>query len=565
MRKAALAVIIGLFVPALSDATVTAVKTRPAGSNRAVQFNDNGVFGSSGTLTYNKATDNLTVSTVTASSETVSGPLRIYNATSGTYSIETAINGFGPEGVTKQVKTVAGFGSGGKYRIAVSSQDALPTTQQPGQTEVIIHAPNSASDGQVLFYTNGVEDAIFGYNEIDLAADTVIQNNAKLKLFNGGKYVTFKGSATQTDDINYTLPDSTGSVGQSLSIAKIYGDHVDLDWETGAGGTGGTSVYPATDTASFPYGLSVSTITGTDNWSTSGSIVSDGTIGSNSGNINLHGSTVTFDQPPTNTTDLIPVLNNLTVSWSTAVTDGAQLGSTETFSGYQTFVSSKGAAITYGLSVGSVTITGLPGAGPLYADASGHVSTTTASSGSGSSPFTQAVSTTNLSMGGHNLTNLGAEGWSVQPSTWLYLTDTGGQALTIGSTVTLDGMSCELVANSTYVFTAHVRVHGGGSATGGVTFQIHGPSGAFVHWMAGGPNNGSTTARFDQGADAIDTNNAQVLSNYNSQAFNDDEITGVINTGSTGGTMYLAVVPHNSASTITIEYGTNMVVTRASP
>jgi hypothetical protein len=53
-----------ILAPAISYSAVTNVQTRPAGTSGSIQFNNGGVFGSSGTLTFNKTTNQLNVSTV---------------------------------------------------------------------------------------------------------------------------------------------------------------------------------------------------------------------------------------------------------------------------------------------------------------------------------------------------------------------------------------------------------------------------------------------------------------------------------------------------------------------
>jgi len=61
---------------------------------------------------------------------------------------------------------------------------------------------------------------------------------------------------------NYSLVFSTGigTVGQNLSLTNIYASSATLGFTTGASG-GGVSVYPATATASFPFGAFISTPT----------------------------------------------------------------------------------------------------------------------------------------------------------------------------------------------------------------------------------------------------------------------------------------------------------------
>jgi hypothetical protein len=68
-------------------------------------------------------------------------------------------------------------------------------------------------------------------------------------------YVGFKASATVATDNVYVLPASSGTAGQAL----VTDGSNNLFWTTPA--SGGASVYPATATASFPFGLTTTTIT----------------------------------------------------------------------------------------------------------------------------------------------------------------------------------------------------------------------------------------------------------------------------------------------------------------
>ena len=63
MKKLLFGLALLLAVPA--QARITTILTLPAGSDTEIQFNDSGLFGSSGTFTYDKATDLLTVSSIT--------------------------------------------------------------------------------------------------------------------------------------------------------------------------------------------------------------------------------------------------------------------------------------------------------------------------------------------------------------------------------------------------------------------------------------------------------------------------------------------------------------------
>ena len=87
-------------------------------------------------------------------------------------------------------------------------------------------------------------------------AGWVINSTGSVTLYDGptAHYVALKASNTITSNATYILPPADGSSGQSLTTDG----NQNLSWQTVSGGSGVT-VYPATATASFPYGFSAST------------------------------------------------------------------------------------------------------------------------------------------------------------------------------------------------------------------------------------------------------------------------------------------------------------------
>lgn len=86
----------GLLVkPAPVRAAITSIFTLPSGSNTYVQYNDSGYFGAEAAFTYNKTTDTLTVSSMTAtwvsfSSANIAGVLLSTNGVSGIQSLSVS-------------------------------------------------------------------------------------------------------------------------------------------------------------------------------------------------------------------------------------------------------------------------------------------------------------------------------------------------------------------------------------------------------------------------------------------------------------------------------------------
>ena len=92
--------------------------------------------------------------------------------------------------------------------------------------------------------------------------------------------------------------------------------------------------------AVFQANVAAGTFSSTDTITAANDVIAQDSIGSNSGNYNYAGTTITYAAPAIDTSDRIPILNNGAVSWPLAVTDGARLASTQTFTASQIWTSS---------------------------------------------------------------------------------------------------------------------------------------------------------------------------------------------------------------------------------
>lgn len=124
--------------------------------------------------------------------------------------------------------------------------------------------------------------------------------------------------------------------GKSTSDKFLNGN---LEWAVPAGGGGGGGSSPftnatATTSVAFPFGLTVTTIT-------------------------INSLPYYFPTTSPGSGRRLFVYENGNISIEPLITDGAQYGSSGTFTATQNFTSPSGITITYGVSAGSITLTGL--------------------------------------------------------------------------------------------------------------------------------------------------------------------------------------------------------------
>lgn len=102
-----------------------------------------------------------------------------------------------------------------------------------------------------------------GHVDIQIPSTTV-GLTGQLNLYSRGPggvdtvpYVGLRSSDTLTTSTVWTLPNIDGTSGQAI----VTDGHANLSFQTASGSGGGVSVYPATATASFPFGANFSSIT----------------------------------------------------------------------------------------------------------------------------------------------------------------------------------------------------------------------------------------------------------------------------------------------------------------
>lgn len=327
------------------------------------------------------------------------------------------------------------------------------------------------------------------------------------------------------------------------------------------------------------------------------SIIANGTIGSNLGSFNIAGTTLTFDEPPIDTVDRIPVLNNGAVSWP-EMAQGADLRSTQTFSGYNSFTSTSGVAVSYGVVAGSVTANDLTASRLVASDANKKLAsvavtddavlvmngttyelkglpdcdhatnskllydqTTNAFScgtdqsggaGSGDNMGTH-VATKTVDMGGNNITNLSSitwsnGGWITGPSSFTYL----AADIAVGaSTWTIPGLTFTLAANSTYTFTGSFVFASPSSNSGGLRFACTGPAQTVSYRLTAiGGTSAASTGNFALSTTVLGTVIGTSIGSATSQTWH-VPFTASIVTGATAGTFSFAAANQNPSGTVT--------------
>jgi hypothetical protein len=423
---------------------------------------------------------------------------------------------------------------------------------------------NSATDGQYIATYFDATQHIFDVYDYDLtntnhlfiAGRTAMKTGVPLYLytsFNYGGLYTALHSTNTVGSFDIYLPPTDGTSGQALVTDGA--GRLTFATITGAGAGPFTNAIATTSISMAGKNInSVGNLESTGTIHTTISITADGTIGSNTGSFNVTGTTVTSAAPAIDTTDRVPILNNGSITWPAAISASANV----TWTGNHVFTASttlKGTVYDGSASAGT--------SGQVYTSNGAGTVPTWQTSSAGSGPFTNAIATTNISMGGFYLTNMGPEGWPVDVSSHPYTTADWTIA---AGTPTIPGLTCTLATSSTYTFTAYVFFKGNGSGAGsGVKYQVTLPTGAtMVHWRAGGPSTAASATRMEQGSDAVATYNSTALSAYTSQSGNMHIFSGVFATGSTAGNFNL-LVSNLSGGTPVIEQGSTLHVWHVAP
>lgn len=189
-----------------------------------------------------------------------------------------------------------------------------------------------------------------------IASITSLQTGLPFRLYAdyyfGGSYTELIATNT-ISNLTLYLPTEDGNPGDSLTTDGL--GHLTFQTVTGTGAGPFTQAKATTSiTMNGKNITSVGNLESTGTVHTTGDINADGTIGSNAGTFNIAGSTLTLDAPPTDALDRILVINGGNGEWA-EMAQGADIRSTQTFSGANTFTSASGVAVTYGVVAGSVT------------------------------------------------------------------------------------------------------------------------------------------------------------------------------------------------------------------
>lgn len=350
-RLAAFLLIAGIAGTVL--ATVTTYRTPPAGSNRQIQFNDSGVFGSSGTFTFNKSTNNLTVSTVTIGNKIVFPDATVQTtAASGLTAADVIL-----KQATLQPNATFYVSSGTAQNLNVSTFTAQRVTI------------NSVDSTPLTLNNAG---ATFGTNKLDLKVGGLSYGYMEASGLFGNVYTRFAADTGHYIDLPSDNTFHLTRIGASPNVDLIFDSTNDgtIRWDSSnsqftitdivALSSASASTQLQTARLKFNDGTSMTTAasgsspfsnaTSTTNLSMGGLNLSNiGTVTASSASVT--GATVTingmtFNFPSTGsitgrTSEQLFVYDPTTfdIRLSTVITDGAQLGSTQTFTGANTFTS----------------------------------------------------------------------------------------------------------------------------------------------------------------------------------------------------------------------------------
>jgi hypothetical protein len=130
-----------------------------------------------------------------------------------------------------------------------------------GTLRPIILRTEGNSDQLYLDTSGNVGVGVDPTEKFHVNGNAHVQGEVQLRETGGGSdYVSLVATATMTSPTLYTMPASTGTANQVLTLTKIYDDHVDLEWTTPSGSSGGGyDVEPATVTFQLDQGVSATT------------------------------------------------------------------------------------------------------------------------------------------------------------------------------------------------------------------------------------------------------------------------------------------------------------------
>lgn len=206
--------VIALLVVSCAHAGVTGIKTPPHGVNKNIQYNGNGVFGSTTTFQYNINTNNLQIATgtVTLGTTTTDGAMHISIPDTGSSAarfFRFDLDGYSGGSFTPDTELIA-FYSNSAASSSMAKRGSIYGSFIPNTTaslyyrdenNVNIHSfsMNNAQSGSGIGYTVGTAGYVYGN-----------QLNVKGAVGFAGEYVY--GSTTAVNYVLYAMDASSGPV-----------------------------------------------------------------------------------------------------------------------------------------------------------------------------------------------------------------------------------------------------------------------------------------------------------------------------------------------------------------
>ena len=241
-----------LLLPAVAGADVTSIVTFPAGQNKQIQFNQQNRFGADSTLIFSTSTKFLSVPGIAVSTLTLNGVTYTFPATQGNGGLFLKNDGAG--GLTWDAPFQAISGSGASFAVNDGAvQISSPTsTIKFSPTQFIIFL----QDTTTAFVSLDPIVTQLG-SDIDLSGVEATGNLPAARIAAGTLGTSVIASSIAVNAV------------QDASIVGVTGSKVSGNIPGNAVGITGTvnisqvigavTVYPATATATFPYGVHMST------------------------------------------------------------------------------------------------------------------------------------------------------------------------------------------------------------------------------------------------------------------------------------------------------------------